>query len=103
MIAKNKPSLDIMLQSLQSNKIEKVYLAICLGLPPETRGVIRKKLRRLEHAERENKIVIDEDAGQTAVTHYRILQTGIQGKYTLVECILETGRMHQIRVHLASL
>ncbi|OIP54951.1 hypothetical protein AUK10_00250 [Candidatus Gracilibacteria bacterium CG2_30_37_12] len=103
MIAKNKPTLDVMLSALQSGKIEKIYLAICLGTPPETRGIIRKKLRRLEHAERENKVVIDDENGQTAITHYRVLQIGIHGKYSLIECILETGRMHQIRVHLASL
>lgn len=103
MIAKTKPSLDVMLKALQSNKIEKVYLAVCLGIPPETRGVIRRKLRRLKHAERENKIVVDDDAGQTAVTHYQVLETGIYGKYSLVECVLETGRMHQIRVHLNSI
>jgi 23S rRNA-/tRNA-specific pseudouridylate synthase len=72
-------------------------------VPPETRGVIRKKLRRLEHAERENKIVIDDEGGQTAVTHYQVLETGIHSKYSLIECVLETGRMHQIRVHLASI
>ncbi|MDD5197953.1 MAG: RluA family pseudouridine synthase [Candidatus Gracilibacteria bacterium] len=103
MIAKTKPSLDVMLGALQSNKIEKVYLAVCLGTPPETRGVIRRKLRRLEHAERENKIVVDDENGQTAVTHYQVLETGIHGKYSLIECTLETGRMHQIRVHLASI
>lgn len=103
MIAKTKPSLEFMLNALQSNKIEKVYLAVCLGTPPETRGVIRRKLRRLENAERENKIVIDDEDGQTAVTHYKVLETGIQGKFSLVECVLETGRMHQIRVHLASM
>lgn len=103
MIAKTKPCLDTMLKALQSNKIEKIYLAVCVGNPPETRGVIRRKLRRLEHAERENKIVIDDEGGQTAVTHYRVLETDIHGKYSLVECTLETGRMHQIRIHLASL
>lgn len=103
MIAKTKPSLDIMLQALQSNKIEKVYLAVCLGVPAETRGVIRRKLRRLEHAERENKIVVDDEGGQTAVTHYKLLETSIHEKYSLIECVLETGRMHQIRVHLASI
>ena len=103
MIAKTKPSLDVMLKALQSNKIEKVYLAVCLGVPLETRGTIKKKLFRLEHAEKENKIVLDEEKGQTAITHYKVLEKEIHGKYSLVECVLETGRMHQIRVHLASI
>jgi len=103
MIAKTKPSLDVMLASLQSNKIEKVYLAICLGTPTQMSGTIRKKLRRLEHAENTNKVVIDEVVGQSAITHYKVLETNIHEKYSLIECVLETGRMHQIRVHLASI
>lgn len=103
MIAKTKPALDAMLKFLQSNKIEKVYLAICLGTPPETSGTIRKKLRRLSHAEHTNKIVIDETGGQSAITHYKVLETDIHEKYSLIECVLETGRMHQIRIHLASI
>lgn len=47
--------------------------------------------------------MVDDDGGQTAITHYKVLETGIYGKYSLVECTLETGRMHQIRVHLASI
>ncbi len=103
MIAKTKPSLDVMLASLQSNKIEKVYLAICLGTPTQMSGTIRKKLRRLEHAENTNKVVIDEAGGQSAITHYKVLETDIHEKYSLIECVLETGRMHQIRIHLASI
>jgi 23S rRNA pseudouridine955/2504/2580 synthase len=103
MIAKTKPCLDVMLGALQSNKIEKIYLAVCLGAPPETRGVIKRKLRRLEHVERENKIVVDDEGWQTAITHYQVLETWLHEKYSLVECRLETGRMHQIRVHLASI
>lgn len=103
MIAKTKSALDAMLRDLQANKIKKTYLAICLGVPSEMSGTIRKKLRRLEHAEHTNKIIVDEQDGQKAVTHYRVLQTGIHDKYSLIECTLETGRMHQIRIHLASI
>lgn len=103
MIAKTKPALDHMLRELQNDKMEKSYLAICVGKPPETRGTIRKRLLRREDAQNENKVVVDEKNGQNAVTHYQVLAIGIHEKYSLVECTLETGRMHQIRVHMTAL
>ena len=103
MIAKTKRSLDAMLVELQENRIDKIYLAVCLGTPTEPIGTIKKKLLRLEEAIHTNKITIDEVAGQKAITHYQTLKTDIQGKYSLVECRLETGRMHQIRIHMASI
>ena len=48
-------------------------------------------------------MVLDEEKGQVATTRYAVIQEGIAGKYSLVACLLETGRMHQIRIHLASL
>ncbi|MDD2486862.1 MAG: RluA family pseudouridine synthase [Candidatus Gracilibacteria bacterium] len=102
MIAKTKKALDFMLKELQNDRIDKHYLAICVGnLNGE--GNISKKLRRIEDARNENKIVIDDINGQKAVTNYKVLKNDINGKYSLLECVLETGRMHQIRVHLASI
>lgn len=102
MIAKTKPSLDHMMEALQAHKIEKKYLAVCIGTPKEAQGTIRAPLTRIENAKNENKVVVDPE-GQKAVTHYKVLETSPDGKYSLVECRLETGRMHQIRVHMASI
>ncbi|EKE27520.1 MAG: Pseudouridine synthase [uncultured bacterium (gcode 4)] len=103
MIAKTKKALDSLLKDLQSDKIEKYYLAITVWSPEKDEWTINKKLLRIENAKNENKIQIDEKEWQKAVTHYKVLQKNILWKYSLIECRLETGRMHQIRVHLASI
>jgi RluA family pseudouridine synthase len=103
MIAKTKEALERMNEAIRNHKVEKTYLAITLGKPSVTQGTITKKLFRKEQAHDENKVIIDEKNGMEAITHYRTLSSDIHGKYALLECAIETGRMHQIRVHLASI
>jgi RluA family pseudouridine synthase len=101
MIAKTKPALDFMLKQLQDNKIEKYYLAVCVWTLPEKTWTIKDKIFRIKDAKSENKIKIDNKLWDKAITHYKVIKENIHEKYSLLECKLETGRMHQIRIHLS--
>ena len=65
----------------------------------EDEGTIDKPIGR--HPNDRKKMAVNEKNGKRAVTHYRVLKRFSQ--YTYIECVLETGRTHQIRVHMASI
>lgn len=102
MVALTKPTLEHLLNSLQRHEIDKVYHAIVVGVPEKPTGTISVKLLRKENAKDEAKVVVSE-CWQRAITHYRVLRTFSLNweKFSLLECSIETGRTHQIRVHLA--
>jgi len=73
-IAKEKNTLEQLLDALQSHKIQKTYHAYVSGIPIITSDTIRARLLRIEDARDEAKVRVDE-AGQSAVTHYRIIKS----------------------------
>jgi len=85
----------------QGHQITRVYHALVEGIIAEDRGSIDAPLGR--HKRDRKKIAIDPYHGKNAVTHYRVLERFAAAHKTYLELKLETGRTHQIRVHLAHL
>lgn len=98
-IGKNQYAHMELSKEMQQNNIEKRYLALVHGHMEEKEGTIDKPIYRPEE-EGTIKRVIDE-RGQRSITHYKVIESLKEAD--LVECLLETGRTHQIRVHLSSL
>ena len=100
LIAKEKKTLEMLLDLLQNNGIEKIYHTLIIGKPSKARDTLDEKLERNENAKNEAKVIVS-PTWQEAITHYRTLKENIAWKYSLLECRIETGRTHQIRVHLS--
>ena len=97
-ICKNDETHNAIAALLKTHDITRKYRAIVFGNVKEEEGTISAPIGR--HATDRKKMAITEK-GKHAVTHYRVLER-FNG-YTYVECQLETGRTHQIRVHMASI
>lgn len=98
LFAKNPLVLPILGRLLEQKKIYRRYQAIVAGELAKNL-TITKKIGRDRHDRR--KRVVDERHGQTAITHVQVEQAG--PKESKIYCVLDTGRTHQIRVHLASI
>ncbi|WP_341201762.1 RluA family pseudouridine synthase [Planomicrobium okeanokoites] len=95
MVAKNDASHTSLVNQLVRKSVTRKYLALVHGHIPHDKGTIEAPIAR-DPKERQNMSVVDK--GKHAVTHFRVLERF--GDFTLVECRLETGRTHQIRVHM---
>lgn len=98
-VCKNDKAHNCIAEQLKEHSINRKYHAICYGVLKEDEGIIDKPIGR--HPIERKKMAVNERNGKRAVTHYRVLQR-FNG-YSYVECVLETGRTHQIRVHMASI
>ena len=97
--AKNDRSHLALAQQLQDHSLARTYEAVAVGGLKEDEGTVDAPIGR--HPVDRKKMAIDRKNGRRAVTHYTVL--GRYPGYTHVECRLETGRTHQIRVHMASI
>ena len=98
-VCKNDKAHNIIAKQLKIHSINRRYHAICYGVIKEDEGTINKPIGR--HPTDRKKMAVNERNGKEAITHYRVLQRF--KNYTYIECQLETGRTHQIRVHLSSI
>ena len=96
---KNDKAHRCIAEQLKEHSINRRYRAICFGELNQEEGTIDQPIGR--HPNDRKKMAVNHQNGKRAVTHYRVLQR-FQG-YTYIECVLETGRTHQIRVHMASI
>jgi 23S rRNA pseudouridine1911/1915/1917 synthase len=89
----------------RTGQLERGYLALVWGAPSRPQGIIDAPIRR--HPTSRTKMAVHPGKGREAVTHLRVLETFGRGEgregpiASLVKCTLETGRTHQVRVHLA--
>ena len=96
-VAKDDRTREGLKAQLAEHSVERAYLALTLGTPPN--GVIRSLHARDPKSRLRFTSRLAE--GKTAVTHVRVLERLAGGRAAYVECRLETGRTHQIRVHLS--
>ena len=98
-VAKNDAAHKFLCEQFAEHSIDRTYLAFCFGVPMPTQGTIEGNIGRSAYDRK--KMAIVAKGGKPAITHYRVIEN-FKGAASLVECHLETGRTHQIRVHLTS-
>lgn len=89
---------ECLINQMKNNQFKKEYLAICNGFFDKKSGTINLPIARKENSIIERCI---SENGQTAITHYEVLKEF--DNYSLVKCSLETGRTHQIRIHMSAI
>lgn len=99
LVCKNDIAHQNMAKQFKVHDMNRVYLAIVHGVIKEDEGTIEGPIGR--HPIDRKKMSINYKNGKPAITHFRVLKRF--SNYTYVECRLETGRTHQIRVHMASI
>lgn len=99
-VAKTDAAHEGLARQFADHSIERAYKAVTGGVPVPPAGTVRGAIGRSSH-DRKKMALVEEGRGKHAVTHYRTLEA-LDGA-ALVECRLETGRTHQVRVHLASI
>ena len=97
-IAKTEIALNKLARQFYDRTIERTYQAVVWGTFDHPGGTIRGNIGRSIKDRLKMQVFPDENHGKTAVTHYRLIEN--LGYVSLVECRLETGRTHQIRVHM---
>jgi 23S rRNA pseudouridine1911/1915/1917 synthase len=98
-IAKNEYALNRLSQQFYDHTTDRRYNALIWGTPDPREGTITGNVGRNIKDRKIMQVFKDDTEGKTAITHYKVLED--LGYISLIECKLETGRTHQIRVHFS--
>ena len=99
-VAKTDPAHEFLSRQFAAHSVDRRYTAVVAGVPAPPAGRIEASLAR-SSANRQKMAIVADGRGKRAVTHYRTV-AAFKGA-AQIECRLETGRTHQIRVHMASI
>ena len=99
-IAKNDFAHKDLAEQFFKHSIERTYFALVYGVPCEKKGTIEGNIARSSFDRK--KMALVKNGGKHAITHYETIES-FKNAVSLVKCNLETGRTHQIRVHLSSI
>ncbi|HIK87331.1 MAG TPA: RluA family pseudouridine synthase, partial [Alphaproteobacteria bacterium] len=99
LVAKNDEAHRYLSKAISIKQVERKYKAIVWGVPKQKVGIINANIAR--HVHDRKKMSVVKNGGRISITGYKVLNT--YGFASLIECDLQTGRTHQIRVHLASI
>ena len=101
-VAKTDTAHEGLAVQFAAHTVHRRYLAVCAGHPSPAEGTIDERIGRSD-SDRKKMTVLPKNSsrGKTAVTHYKTLERFANA--SLIECRLETGRTHQVRVHCASI
>lgn len=97
-VAKNDKAHINLSQQIKEHKVKKTYIALVKGIVKENNATINMPIGR---SEKDRKKMAVTKKGKEAITHFKVLKR--YDKYTLLEINIETGRTHQIRVHLSQI
>lgn len=98
-VCKNDEAHINIAQQIKEHSVNRIYVGIVCGNVKEDSGIVEGAIGR--HPIERKKMAINEKNGKPAITHYKVLERF--GNYTYMQFKLETGRTHQIRVHMASI
>ncbi len=99
-VAKTELALNKLARQFYEKTTNRTYHALVWGTFKQTKGTITGHIGRSQRNRMKMQVFRNAESGKAAITHYKVIEE--LGYVSLVECILETGRTHQIRVHMAS-